>query len=100
LIGPPVTAFSSASITPGGKVSTALDGALWTTGGFLGGALLPPLETAGGDECGDECGSSPELQLEIPRAATSDSTMTVNATRAGVHNVFPLLMFVFVAMSC
>jgi hypothetical protein len=32
--------------------------------------------------------SSPELQLEAPKVATSDNTTIVEAMRAGVHNDF------------
>ena len=45
---------------------------------------------------GDLCGSSLELQLEIPNAASNESTRIVNAIRAGVHNGFSFLFF-FVA---
>ena len=48
------------------------------------------LATLGAD--GLERGSSPELQLETPSAANNDSTRTVKATRAGVHNDFPVLI--------
>jgi hypothetical protein len=37
--------------------------------------------------------SSLELQLEIPKAATSESTRMVKAIRVGVHNDFPVLVF-------
>ncbi len=44
---------------------------------------------------GAEGFSSLELQLEIPKAANSESTRTVKATRAGVHKGFPVLVLFF-----
>jgi len=38
-------------------------------------------------------GSSVELQLEIPKAANSESTRMVKTIRAGVHNGFSVLSF-------
>jgi hypothetical protein len=43
--------------------------------------------------------SSLELQLEIPKAANNDSTTTVKAIRAGVHNRFPVSDFLFNCIS-
>lgn len=43
--------------------------------------------------------SSLELQLEIPKAASSESTRMVNAIRAGVHNRFPLFACLFACIS-
>jgi hypothetical protein len=43
--------------------------------------------------------SSPELQLEIPKAANSANTSTVKAMRAGVHNGFPLLVLLIGGIS-
>jgi hypothetical protein len=51
--------------------------------------LFVPATGAGGAECL----SSVELQLEIPNAAMSESTRTVKAIRAGVHNDFPVFVF-------
>jgi len=39
--------------------------------------------------------SSLELQLEMPKAASNESTRIVNANRAGVHNGFSFLFFFF-----
>jgi hypothetical protein len=45
------------------------------------------------------CGSSLELQLEIPNAASNESTRMVKAIRAGVHNGFSVLFFFFACIS-
>jgi hypothetical protein len=62
-----------------GRVSIGA-GAGWATGGAFG-----LFRTTG---AGASRFSSLELQLEIPKAANSESTMTVKATRQGVHNAF------------
>jgi hypothetical protein len=60
---------------------TFLSGALFTGGALLGGLLVATFD-------GERCGSSFELQLETPKAASSESTRTVKATRTGVHKGF------------
>jgi hypothetical protein len=67
------------------------------TGGLLSGGALVFGGTAARGGAG-RC-SSLELQLEIPKAASSESTSTVKATRTGVHNGFPVLVFLFVSIS-
>jgi hypothetical protein len=76
-------------ITGGGAV-----GGTFLTGGalLLGGLVATPA-------AGALCGSSLELQLEIPKAASSESTRIVKATRAGVHNGFPALVLLFACIS-
>jgi hypothetical protein len=67
-------------------------------GGLLraGGTLRPgALGFAATGALGLERFSSLELQLEIPNAATRDSTRTVKATRVGVHKGFPVLLLLF-----
>jgi hypothetical protein len=62
---------------------------------LLGGLLSLATPAAGG--AGRV--SSLELQLEIPKAASSESTRIVKATRAGVHNGFPALVLLFACIS-
>lgn len=70
-------------------------GGAFLTGGalLLGGLLATPAAGWAGR------GSSLELQLEIPKAASSESTRMVKAMRAGVHNGFPVLIFLFACIS-
>jgi hypothetical protein len=99
-IGAPLTAFISASVTLAGKATTV---------GREGGAVFvgPTVTlTGGGLEFVVTVGadglvrfSSPELQLEAPKVATSDNTTSVEAIRAGVHNDFSPLVF-FIRYEC
>ena len=60
-------------------------------GTFRGGTLVSTRGSGGAGRF-----SSLELQLETPKAASSESTETVKAIRAGVHKGFWFLVF-FVA---
>jgi hypothetical protein len=93
-IGAPLTAFISASVTLTGKVITAeREGGTDVAGGAAELAGAGP-EFVLGEE-GFLRVSSPELQLEAPKTATSDNTSSVEARRAGVHNGFsPLVFFI------
>jgi hypothetical protein len=91
LIGAPVKALSSTSVTLAGSVVTG--GGAAVRGGAAPRLFATPV--AGGLERR----SSLELQLEIPNAAKSDNTSTVKAMRDGVHNDFPLLVFFFACIS-
>jgi len=93
-IGAPLTAFISASVTLTGKVISAeREGGAGFDGGAAGLAGAGPefVATLGAE--GFVRLSSPELQLEAPKTATSDNTRIVEARRAGVHNVFSGLVF-------
>ncbi len=99
-IGVPLTAFISASVTLTGNVITAdREGATDIVGGAaeLAGAGPEFVATPGPE--GLVRLSSPELQLEAPKTATSDNTRIVEATRVGVHNVFSALVFFINRMS-
>jgi len=63
---------------------------------FLAGGT-PFFPATGAD--GLERFSSLELQLEIPKAANNESTTTVKAIRAGVHNGFTTLVLFFADIS-
>ena len=90
-IGAPLTAFISASVTLTGKVISAeREGGAGFDGGAAGAG--PEFVATLGAE-GFVRLSSPELQLEAPKTATSDNTRIVEARRAGVHNVFSILVF-------
>jgi hypothetical protein len=58
----------------------------------------PPLLTTP-EAAGSRRFSSLELQLEIPKAATSDNTTTVQAMRTGVHNGLSGVFFFFACIS-
>jgi hypothetical protein len=87
-IGAPLNALSSASVTLVGKA--VITGGAVRGGGTVRFGEFGFVATLGG-AAGFVRRSSLELQLEIPKAATNESTRTVNATRAGVHNGFPVL---------
>jgi hypothetical protein len=92
LIGAPLTAFNSTSVTLVGNDIIG-GGATRAGGALLFGAPelgAPGFDATPGADGGLERLSSLELQLEIPNAASSDSTKMVKATRVGVHNVFPV----------
>lgn len=96
-MGAPATAFSSASVTLAGNIvisGGAAGGGTFLAGGALlfGGLLVVTV-------AGVRCGSSLELQLEIPKAASSESTRTVKATRVGVHKDFSVLIFLLACIS-
>jgi hypothetical protein len=95
-IGAPLTAFISASVTLTGKVITAeREGRTDLGGGAAELTGAGPEFVATLDDEGFLRLSSPELQLEAPKTATSDNTSIVEARRAGVHNVFsPLVFFI------
>jgi hypothetical protein len=93
-MGAPVTALSSASVTLAGNVTIGAG-----AGGRAGGALLGTLPFLATGSGGAVCGSSFELQLEIPNAANSDSTRTVKAIRGGVQSGFSVLSFFFTCIS-
>lgn len=90
-IGAPLTAFISASVTLTGKVISAeREGGAGFDGGAAGAG--PEFVATLGAE-GFVRLSSPELQLEAPKTATSDNSTIVEASRAGVHKVFSALVF-------
>jgi hypothetical protein len=95
-MGAPATAFSSASITLDGNAVITGGGAFLTDGALLFGALLSVATPGAG---GVERFSSLELQLEIPKAASSERTRTVKAMREGVHKGFPGLILLFACIS-
>ena len=100
-MGAPLTACISASVTLTGKVITAdREGGADVDGGAadFGGAGPEFVATLGAE--GFVRLSSPELQLEAPKTASSDNTRTVEATRVGVHNVFSALVFFIDDMRC
>jgi hypothetical protein len=92
----PATAFNSASVTLVGNIVTSGGGAFLGGGAIFLGALFVVTLAAGGALRG----SSLELQLEIPKAASSESTRTVKAMRAGVHKGFSGLIFLFACIYC
>jgi hypothetical protein len=90
-MGAPLTALSCVSVTLAGNVVIG-GGAT-----FLAGGALRSVATLGAG--GLARFSSWELQLEIPKAANSESTSTVEAMRAGVHNGFPVFGLFIAGMS-
>ena len=84
-----MTALSSAPVIFAGSVSMGAGAA-----GAAGGGAF---RTTG---AGASRFSSLELQLEMPKAAKSESTRTVKAIRAGVHNDFTASGFFEFFISC
>jgi hypothetical protein len=91
-MGAPVTALSSVPVMLAGSITMGA-GAAGATGC---GALSLLLATG----AGASRFSSLELQLEIPKAANSESTRIVKAIRAGVHNGFVNSVRVTFFISC
>jgi len=88
----PLTDRSSTSTTSAGNVITrAGAGAASAGGAFFKDGVELSRATPGARGSGRL--SSLELQLETPKAATSDNTIIVQARRAGVHNASPVSLF-------
>jgi hypothetical protein len=81
-------------MTLGGNIMTAA-GTGFGAVEFLGAGAGSFLVTPGVGLGGSGRLSSPELQLDPPKAAIIDNTNTVKASRDGVHKPCPLFVFLF-----